>query len=66
MNKYAEMIDRFACDFELELDEPDKFNISKLIQIKDKKLLEDIELLKKLSFDLRYNKIKFEEVQADE
>ena len=59
--EYAEMIIRFANDFELELALPNEFNISKLIKNKDKKLLEDIELLKKLSFGLRYEKIKIKE-----
>lgn len=66
MNEYIQMIDRFANDFELELYEPNKFNISKLIKNKDGKLLEDINLINNLSFNLRHGNFKIVEVQADE
>lgn len=60
-NKYAGMIESFECDFSLASDKHSLFNIGKLqekINTGDKRMLNDIELLKELSFNIRHNKIK--------
>lgn len=60
MNKYETMIQRFDCDFQLELDYPSEFSISKLIKKKPKELQEDIELLNKLAFLIRHGKARIQ------
>lgn len=60
MNKYENMIQSFDCDFQLELDNPDEFSISKLIKKKPKELQEDIKLLNKLAFLIRHGKARIE------
>lgn len=60
MNKYETMIQRFDCDFQLELDHPDEFSISKLIKKKPKEFQEDIKLLNKLAFLIRHGKARIE------
>ena len=57
MNKYEEMIQKFANDFELELNNPDEFSISNLIRY-DKTIANDIYLLSKLAYLIRNNKAK--------
>ena len=60
-NIYENMIEAFECDFSLATDKHSLFSISKLqekIELKDEKLLKDIELIKELSFKIRNNKIK--------
>ena len=55
-DKYIEMIESFEMDFVLARDNPTKFKLGDL-QLKGK-LLEDISLLEKLSYGLRYGKLK--------
>nr|DAQ53465.1 MAG TPA: hypothetical protein [Caudoviricetes sp.] len=57
MNKYEEMIQKFANDFELELNNPDEFSISDLIKY-DKTIANDIYLLSKLAYLIRNDKAK--------
>lgn len=57
MNKYEEMIQKFANDFELEINNPDDFSISSLIRY-DKTIANDIYLLSKLAYLIRNNKAK--------
>jgi hypothetical protein len=57
MNKYEEMIQKFANDFELELNNPDEFSISDLIRY-DKTIANDIYLLSKLAYLIRNDKAK--------
>lgn len=60
--KYRHMIHSFECDFILAVDKDSDFNLYELQQQIEEKsnyiLLRDIELLKELSFNLRYGKIK--------
>lgn len=60
-SKYTEMIQSFECDFSLACCEEDTFtldNLQEAIGNKQEPLMQDIELLKELSFGLRYEKIK--------
>ena len=57
MNKYEEMIQKFANDFELEINSPDDFSISNLIKY-DKTIANDIYLLSKLAYLIRNDKAK--------
>ena len=57
MNKYEEMIQKFANDFELEINNPDDFSISDLIKY-DKTIANDIYLLSKLAYLIRNDKAK--------
>lgn len=57
MNKYEEMIEKFANDFELELNKPDEFSISNLIKY-DKTIANDIYLLSKLAYLIRNGKAR--------
>ena len=57
MNKYEEMIQKFANDFELEINNPDEFSISNLIKY-DKTIANDIYLLSKLAYLIRNDKAK--------
>ena len=61
--KYANMIEAFECDFAVLNIKPDGTGKQK-IRIDfpiTKKLYDDIELLKELSFNLRHNKAKIME-----
>lgn len=59
--KYLNMIMSFECDFALASDNKNEFSLIEIQeQINDKSnlsLLNDIELLKELSFGIRHNKI---------
>lgn len=57
MNKYEEMIQKFANDFELEINNPNDFSISDLIKY-DKTIANDIYLLSKLAYLIRNDKAK--------
>lgn len=57
MNKYEEMIEKFANDFELELNNPDEFSISNLIKY-DKTIANYIYLLSKLAYLIRNGKAR--------
>ena len=63
-DKYLHMIQAFECDFSLAKDYNEYERIDLLKQSlkdKDKDLLQDIELLKELSFNLRHKKLKLME-----
>lgn len=60
MNEYEIMIQRFDCDFQLALDYTDEFSIDKLIKQNSKELQEDIQLLNKLAFLIRYGKARIQ------
>lgn len=55
--RYINMIQSFECDFSLLDINTKRKNITKSFQV-DERLIKDIELLKELSFELRYGKIK--------
>lgn len=63
MNEYEIMIQRFDCDFQLELEE--EVNISKEIKKENKELLKDIELLNKLAYLIRHGKARIEVEDSD-
>lgn len=58
MNKYEEMIQKFAADLELETESPEKYSISKLIRSGSESILRDIENLSELAFLIRTGKVK--------
>lgn len=66
--KYIDMIDSFSCDFNIAISEPYKIDeIKTLILTANKRLFNDIDLLSKLSFELRHNHLKVvEEVKENE
>lgn len=55
---YLNMIDAFACDFEMAL-EKDEYN---LVYDEDENLIEDIHKLCELAFNLRHGKYKIIEI----
>lgn len=65
--KYINMIDAFECDFSLALDKESDFELNEIQEQIDSKtnlrLLNDIALLKELSFNLRHNKLKIISVE---
>lgn len=56
MNKYEEMIQKFANDFTLEMVMPESYSMSDLIKKADKSLMKDINLLDKLAYLIRNGK----------
>lgn len=59
-HKYLNMIESFECDFSLAEDEESEFTLNQLqekLKKGDRSLLRDVELLKRLSYGLRNNKI---------
>lgn len=58
MNDYEMMIRRMNSDFQLELENPEEYNISKEIRRNNEYLLEDLELLDKLEFLIRRGKAR--------
>lgn len=60
--EYTPMLEAFECDFVLARDGDQRLDyLSEKIRNKDKQLLHDIELLEKLSFGVRYGRIKIME-----
>lgn len=57
MNKYEEVIQKFANDFELELNNPRTYNISNQIKY-NKTIANDIYLLSKLAYLIRTGKAR--------
>ena len=56
-DKYIKMIEAFECDFNIALeDEYALLTLNKLISEKNERIIEDVELLKELSFLLRHGK----------
>lgn len=53
MNKYEVMLQRLDADFRLELDEPDKYNISNEIRKNNAELFKNLNLLSELAFLIR-------------
>lgn len=64
--EYAKMIEAFECDFVLTRDDNDLSDLQKNLQNKDGRILRDIELLEKLSYGIRYGKVKIMEVEKGE
>lgn len=63
-DKYNDMLEAFECDFTLALEgEKSLAELDELIQDKDDQLIEDIELLKELSFLLRNGKAEIHLVE---
>ena len=64
-DKYMSMLDSFSCDFELAMDKSSDFSLYELQYQLDRhlnlKLLNDIELLSELSFNLRHGILKIVE-----
>lgn len=58
MNDYEKMIQRMNSDFQLELENPEEYSISKEIRGNNEYLLEDLELLAKLEFLIRRGKAR--------
>ena len=59
--KYENMIQAFECDFNLPFNYNDFTmfdDLRRLIQIKNERLVKDIELLQELSFGIRYGNLK--------
>ena len=56
INEFKRVISAFAADFELELSEPEKYNISNFLRDKSKNghIIEDIDKLSELDFMLRH------------
>lgn len=56
INEFKRVISAFAADFELELSEPEKYNISNFLRdkSKNKHIIEDIDKLSELDFMLRH------------
>lgn len=66
-NKYINMIEAFECDFVLAKDGKERLtSLQQNIENKDKDLLEDINLLQVLSFNLRHNRAKIYELEENE
>lgn len=56
---FLHVIDIFACDFDLAIDDKDiLLNVNDRIQNKDKLILQDIDRLSALSFYMRHGKIR--------
>lgn len=65
-NKYINMIEAFECDFVLAKDGKERLtSLQQNIEDKDKDLLEDINLLQELSFNLRHNRAKIYELEGE-
>lgn len=67
-DKYINMLDAFSCDFSKDKLE-DNLNCYGDIQFTfpvSKRLLNDIQLLQELSFNLRYNKVKIINVEVQD
>lgn len=61
---YSGMLQAFECDFNLALDgQRSLLELQEALNRKDKRVLRDIELLKKLSFDVRRGSVKIVEVE---
>ena len=56
INEFKRVISAFTADFELELSEPEKYNISNFLRDKAKNehIIEDIDKLSELDFMLRH------------
>lgn len=56
INEFKRVISAFTADFELELSEPEKYNISNFLRDKSKNehIIEDIDKLSELDFMLRH------------
>ena len=56
INEFKRVISAFVADFELELSEPEKYNISNFLRDKSKNehIIEDIDKLSELDFMLRH------------
>lgn len=56
INEFKRVISAFAADFELELGEPEKYNISNFLrdESKNEHIIEDIDKLSELDFMLRH------------
>ena len=56
INEFKRVISAFVADFELELSEPEKYNISNFLRDKstNEHIIEDIDKLSELDFMLRH------------
>lgn len=63
-NLYRNMIESFECDFLLARDNNKNLNeIQELIDNRNTKIINDIDLLEKLSYGIRYGRLKIIEVK---
>ena len=65
MNKFEIAIQRICADFELEIEDPNSFNISRELKY-NKELLKDIEILIELAFLMRRKIIRLVEKEETE
>ena len=64
--KYINMIEAFECDFVLAKDGKERLtSLQQHIEDRDKDLLEDINLLEELSFNLRHGRAKIYEMEEN-
>lgn len=60
--EYVRMIEAFECDFVLARDDGEQLCLQEELEKGSERLLHDIELLEKLSYGLRYGKLRILEL----
>jgi len=63
-DKYKGAIASITADLELALTSTKKFSVDNLIECKTERLLNDINLLSELDFDIRHGRIKIERLNG--